>query len=145
MDETIHLSSSEKARLENEKQIYCILRLMNYIEKFYSTDKIDQQTYKTEISKLLDKYNKFSQITPDFKLADFEKKYAIPHEEISWAKYVIEKGVEVRMPARRDSRTRRPSSSCRPLQPSSRCLRRSTWPATTPSSARSALLLRSCS
>ncbi len=79
MDETIHLSSSEKARLENEKQIYCLLRLMNYVEKFYSTDKIDQPTYKAEIGKLLEKYNKFSQITPDFRLSDFEKKYAIPH------------------------------------------------------------------
>jgi hypothetical protein len=53
MDEAIHLSSSEKARIENEKQIYCILRMMNYVEKFYSTDKIDQQSYKNEISKLL--------------------------------------------------------------------------------------------
>jgi hypothetical protein len=79
MDETIHLSSSEKARLENEKQIYCLLRLMNYVEKFYSTDKIDKSTYIAEIGKLLEKYNKFSQITPDFRLADFEKKYAIPH------------------------------------------------------------------
>ena len=68
---------------------------MNYIEKFYSTDKIDQMTYKTEISKLLQKYTKFSQITPGFNLPEFEKKYAIPHEDISWAKYVIEKGVEV--------------------------------------------------
>ena len=44
---------------------------MNYIEKFYSTDKIDQHTYKTEITKLLEKYNKFSQITPGYNLADF--------------------------------------------------------------------------
>jgi hypothetical protein len=71
MEETVHLSSSEKAKLENEKQIYCILRLMNYIEKFYSTDKIDQSTYKTEITKLLEKYTKFSQITPGYSLPDF--------------------------------------------------------------------------
>lgn len=118
---------------------------MNYVEKFYSTDKIDQATYKTEIAKLLEKYNKFSQITPDFRLADFEKKYAIPHEEISWAKYVIEKGVEVATNLCRDSRTRRPSSSCRPPPPSSRCFRLSTWPATTQSSLKSALPSRSCS
>ena len=62
---------------------------MNYVEKFYSTDKIDQQTYKNEITKLLDKYTKFSQITPNFNIQEFEKNYAIPHEEISWAKYVI--------------------------------------------------------
>lgn len=96
MEESIQLSSQERARLENEKQIYCLLRLMNYVEKFYSTDKIDQSTYKTEITKLLEKYNKFSQIIPNFSLPDFEKKYNIPHEEISWAKYVIDKGVEVR-------------------------------------------------
>lgn len=96
---------------------------MNYIEKFYSTDKIDQQTYKAEIGKLLEKYNKFSQITPDFKLADFEKKYAIPHEEISWAKYVIEKGVEVCITIHRDNKTKRPSSSCRLLQHLSRSSR----------------------
>lgn len=95
MEESIQLSSHERARLENEKQIYCLLRLMNYVEKFYSTDKIDQSTYKVEITKLLEKYNKFSQITPNFSLSDFEKKYNIPHEEISWAKYVIDKGVEV--------------------------------------------------
>lgn len=95
MEDTIQLTSQERARLENEKQIYCILRLMNFVEKFYSTDKIDQATYKTEINKLLDKYNKFSQITPNYQLQDFEKKYSIPHEDISWAKYVIEKGVEV--------------------------------------------------
>jgi hypothetical protein len=95
MEETLHLSSHEKAKLENEKQIYCLLRLMNYVEKFYSTDKIDQQTYKSEINKLLEKYTKFSQITPNFHLSEFEKRHAIPHEEISWAKYVIEKGVEV--------------------------------------------------
>lgn len=68
---------------------------MNYIEKFYSTDKIDQSTYKNEITKLLEKYTKFSQITPGYNLEDFIKKYSVPHEEISWAKYVIEKGVEV--------------------------------------------------
>lgn len=44
---------------------------MNYIEKFYSTDKIDQSTYKTEITKLLEKYTKFSQITPGYSLPDF--------------------------------------------------------------------------
>ena len=44
---------------------------MNFVEKFYSTDKIDQQTYKTEITKLLEKYNKFSQITPNYNLQDF--------------------------------------------------------------------------
>lgn len=104
---------------------------MNYVEKFYSTDKIDQTTYKTEIAKLLEKYNKFSQITPDFRLADFEKKYAIPHEEISWAKYVIEKGVEVGVNLCRDNKTRRPSSSCKLPPPSSKCSRHSTWPATT--------------
>lgn len=120
MDETVHLSSSEKARLENEKQIYCLLRMLNYVEKFYSTDKIDQQTYKAEVNKLLEKYGKFSQITPGYNLQEFEKKYAIPHEEISWAKYVIEKGAEVRMPPLRASRARRPSSTCRPRPPSSR-------------------------
>jgi hypothetical protein len=73
---------------------------------------------------LLEKYNKFSQITPDFKLADFEKKYAIPHEEISWAKYVIERGVEVPVEIFRGSRTRRLSFSCRPPQHSSRSSRR---------------------
>lgn len=131
MDETVHLSSSEKARLENEKQIYCLLRMLNYVEKFYSTDKIDQQTYKTEVNKLLEKYSKFSQITPGYNLQEFEKKYAIPHEEISWAKYVIEKGAEVRIPPLRASRARRPSSTCRPLLPSSRSSRASTWPPTT--------------
>ena len=45
--------------------------MMNYVEKFYSTDKIDQATYKQEITKLLEKYNKFSQITAGFNLADF--------------------------------------------------------------------------
>jgi hypothetical protein len=68
MEDTVHLSSSEKSRLENEKQIYCLLRLMNYVEKFYSTEKIDQATYNTEKTKLLEKYNKFSQITPNYKL-----------------------------------------------------------------------------
>lgn len=115
MEESIQLSSQERARLENEKQIYCLLRLMNYVEKFYSTDKIDQSTYKTEITKLLEKYNKFSQIIPNFSLPDFEKKYNIPHEEISWAKYVIDKGVEVRSSRLRgkDSRLRKPSSICK--------------------------------
>ena len=41
---------------------------MNYVEKFYSTEKIDQATYNTEKAKLLEKYNKFSQITPNYKL-----------------------------------------------------------------------------
>lgn len=118
---------------------------MNYVEKFYSTDKIDQATYKTEIAKLLEKYKKFSQITPDFRLADFEKKYAIPHEEISWAKYVIEKGVEVETNICRDNKTRRHSSSCRPPLPSSRSSRHSIWPATTQSSPKSAPPSRSCS
>lgn len=31
MEETMQLSSQERARLENEKQIYCLLRLMNYV------------------------------------------------------------------------------------------------------------------
>jgi len=47
------------------------MRMMNFIEKFYSTDKIDQSTYKTEISKLLEKYTKFSQIIPGYNLAEF--------------------------------------------------------------------------
>lgn len=94
--------------------------MMNYVEKFYSTDKIDQQTYKTEISKLLDKYTKFSQITSDFNLSDFEKRYAIPHEEISWAKYVIEKGVEVFFVQFRDNRANKPSFICKPRLPLSK-------------------------
>lgn len=112
---------------------------MNYIEKFYSTDKIDQSTYKNEITKLLEKYSKFSQITPNFNLADFEKKYNIPHEEISWAKYVIEKGVEVRdaLLRDRDNRPKRPSSTCRPQPPSLRSMRLSTWLPTTQISGRS--------
>ena len=145
MEESIRLSSSERAKLENEKQIYVILRMMNYVEKFYSTDKIDQATYKQEISKLLEKYNKFSQITAGFNLADFERNYAIPQEEISWAKYVIDKGVEVLLIAGRDSRARRPSSTCRPPPPSSKSSRPSTWPQTTQSSGRSGRPSRSCS
>ena len=133
----MHLSSHEKAKLENEKQIYCLLRLINYVEKFYSTDKIDQLTYQNEINKLLDKYHKFSQITPNFNLQDFEKRHAIPHEEISWAKYVIEKGVEVPLPLPRDSRARTPSSTCRPPPPSSRSTRPSTCPPKTLSSDKS--------
>ena len=43
----------------------------------------------------MEKYNKFSKIIPGYKLEAFEKTYNIPHEEISWAKYVIEKGSEV--------------------------------------------------
>lgn len=131
MDETVHLSSSEKARLENEKQIYCLLRMLNYIEKFYSTDKIDQQTYKTEVNKLLEKYSKFSQIIPGYNLQEFEKKYAIPHEEISWAKYVIEKGAEVHIQSPRANRARKPSSICKPRPLSSKSSKASTWPQTT--------------
>jgi len=75
----------------------------------------------------LEKYNKFSQITPNFNLPDFEKRHGIPHEEISWAKYVLEKGVEVLIIAFRANRPRKLSSTCR-LQPlSSRLMRPSTW------------------
>lgn len=52
---------------------------MNFVEKFYSTDKIDQPTYSAEIDKLLSKYNKFSHIIPNYSLNDFIAKYRIPH------------------------------------------------------------------
>jgi len=33
--------------MENEKQLYVLLKLINLTEKYYSYDKIDSNTYKT--------------------------------------------------------------------------------------------------
>lgn len=93
MDETISLSPAERARMENEKQLYVLLKLINLTQKYYSYDKIDSNTYKTQISKYIEKYNRFTQVIPNYKLDDFLKKYNISIDEVSWAKLVLEKGV----------------------------------------------------
>jgi hypothetical protein len=67
--------------------------MINLTEKYYSYDKIDSNTYKTEINKYIEKYNRFSQVIPNYKLDDFLKKYIISVDEVSWAKLVLEKGV----------------------------------------------------
>lgn len=115
MDETVVLTPAERARMENEKQLYVLLKLINLTEKYYSYDKIDSSTYKTEISKYIEKYNRFSQVIPNYRLDDFLKKYNISHDEVSWAKLVLEKGIhsEVRIKARRKINPRRLSCSCK--------------------------------
>ena len=67
--------------------------MINFVEKYYSYDKIDSATYKAEISKLIEKYNRFTQVVPNYSLDNFVKKFNIPQEEISWAKLVLEKGI----------------------------------------------------
>ncbi len=47
MEETVSLSSSEKSKMENEKQLYVLLRTMHFLEKYYTYDRIDKSTYKT--------------------------------------------------------------------------------------------------
>ena len=85
--------------MENEKQLYVLLKMINFTEKYYSYDRIDATTYKSDISKYIEKYHRFSQVIPNFNLEEFLKKYNISHDEISWAKLVLEKGIhsEVRM------------------------------------------------
>ena len=70
-----------------------MLRLIHFVEKYYSYDRIDKSTYETEINKLLDKYKRFSQMIPNHNLDTFCKLYNIPNEEISWARLVLEKGM----------------------------------------------------
>ena len=106
--------------MENEKQLYVLLKMINFTEKYYSYDRIDANTYKTDISKYIEKYHRFSQVIPNFNLEEFLKKYNISHDEISWAKLVLEKGIhsEVRIGKLRKTSRKRLSSSCR-LQSSS--------------------------
>lgn len=67
--------------------------MINFTEKYYSYDKIDASTYKTEINKYIEKYNRFTQVIPGYNFEGFLKKYSVPPEEVSWAKLVLEKGV----------------------------------------------------
>ncbi len=46
MDE-VYLTSAEKGKIENEKQIYVLLRLIHCVEKYYSYDRIDKNTYES--------------------------------------------------------------------------------------------------
>lgn len=101
--------------MENEKQLYVLLKMINFTEKYYSYDKIDSSTYKTDITKYIEKYNRFSQVIPNFNLNEFLKKYNISHDEISWAKLVLEKGIhsEVLLYLFRKISQKRHSFSCR--------------------------------
>ncbi len=45
------------------------------------------------MNKLLERYNRFSQVIPDYSLETLLKKYHIQEEEISWAKLVLDKGI----------------------------------------------------
>lgn len=123
MDEPITLTSAERSRMENEKQLYVLLKMINFTEKYYSYDRIDATTYKTDITKYIERYNRFSQVIPNYNLEAFLNKYNISHDEVSWAKLVLEKGVhsEVRSGELRKTNRRRHSCSCRRQSSSSRC------------------------
>lgn len=116
MYDTVSLTSAERSRMENEKQLYVLLKMINLTEKYYSYDKIDSNTYKTEITKHIEKYNRFVQIIPNYKLEQFLSKYNISIDEVSWAKLVLEKGVhsEVKPVLFRRTNRNRPSFSCKP-------------------------------
>ena len=66
--------------MENEKQLYVLLKMINFTEKYYSYDKIESSTYKSEISKYIEKYNRFTQVIPNYNLESFLKKYNIPED-----------------------------------------------------------------
>ena len=123
MDETITLTSGERSKMENEKQLYVLLKMINFTEKYYSYDRIDAATYKSEITKYIEKFNRFTQVIPNFTLDGFLTKYSISHDEVSWAKLVLEKGIhsEVRIMRLRKASQRKPSSSCRQQWSLSKC------------------------
>lgn len=53
--------------------------MINFTEKYYSYDKIDPSTYKSEINKYIEKYNRFCHVIPGYNLENFLKKYNIPN------------------------------------------------------------------
>jgi hypothetical protein len=122
MYETVTLTAGERSRMENEKQLYVLLKLINLTEKYYTYDKIESNVYKAEISKLIEKYNRFTQVIPNYKLEDFLGKYNISVDEVSWAKLVLERGMhsEVLFTICRKAKATKLSSSCRPQSSSFR-------------------------
>mgnify|MGYP000860974425 FL=1 len=45
------------------------------------------------MAKLIDKYQPFTQIIPNYSLAGFIKEHDISEDEVAWAKLALEKGV----------------------------------------------------
>jgi hypothetical protein len=52
--------------------------MIHYIEMYFAYDRIDKEAYQAEMTKLLDKYKRFSQIISNFSLDDFCRRFNIP-------------------------------------------------------------------
>lgn len=87
----ITLTPAEKSKLENEKQLYVLIRLIHLVEQYHNYDKISANDYKEEMAKLTEKYHRFTQIIPNFSLAAFIKEHDISEDEVAWAKLALEK------------------------------------------------------
>lgn len=70
-----------------------MIRLIHLIEQYHNFDKINDNDYKEEMTKLMEKYQRFTQIIPNFSFNNFIKEHDINEDEIAWAKLAIEKGV----------------------------------------------------
>lgn len=89
----VSLTPAEKSKLENEKQLYVLIRLIHLVEQYHNYDKISATDYRDEMAKLLDKYQRFTQIIPNYSLNGFIKEHDINEDEVAWAKLALEKGV----------------------------------------------------
>lgn len=89
----VTLTPAEKSKLENEKQLYVLIRLIHLVEQYHNYDKISAAEYREEMAKLTEKYQRFTQIIPNFTLAGFIKEHDISEDEVAWAKLALEKGV----------------------------------------------------
>lgn len=77
MEKLINLTPAEKSKIENEKQLYVLLRLINLVEQYHNYDKITKEEYKNEMPKLLEKYQGFTRVFPNFNLSEFLKSHDI--------------------------------------------------------------------
>jgi hypothetical protein len=91
MEKLMTLSPAEKSKIENEKQLYVLLRLMNIVEQYHNFDKITKEEYNREVPKLLEKYHGFTRVFPNFNLSQFLKSHDIAEDEVMWAKVLIDK------------------------------------------------------
>lgn len=73
----LELTIEEEDKIQNQANIYSLIRTLQFIEKAYSFSRVDRETYMKETNILLEQYKTSVEAFPNYKLDDFVNEYKL--------------------------------------------------------------------
>lgn len=86
----VRLTQEEQQQGDIKQQVFVLVRALDFIEKAYNQDKIEESVYESQVERHLAKYQRIKAQLEDFELDSFMREYQLG--ECCWGAHRLKEG-----------------------------------------------------